>query len=188
MQRASKSLQNSCRFCDCLRRTSLISNEITPRTHISTSRNGRIRQFSSSKVLTSALPVFDFLHPPVVREAVKYAKRFDGTVRRYSDDANDDDDNELPVKFPEGWSKSELQRQEELFQEEYQGQQTESMEDESLNQEEQDQLSPEDAAEGIFKELDAIHPTSESSKTNTISSTGEVVHGVVESRIVPHLR
>ena len=104
MQRAGSCLRSTCRLCDSLRRPSIScanksNNSLQPLIP------GRIRHISNGRPVTT--PLLDFLHPPLVRDAVEYSKRFNGQIRKYSNDQDDDD------AFPSfrGWSASELERQ-----------------------------------------------------------------------------
>ena len=116
MHRASNPLRGTCRLCDRLRSPSSVKY-LPPR-----SAQVRVRQSSAGRVAATPLPVLDFLHPPVIRDAVRRTKRVDRLVRQYHhDEGNNDDDEVLPPKDGEwpssgGWSAEELERQEQLFQ------------------------------------------------------------------------
>jgi len=141
MQRASLSLRRTNLLFECLRlRSSCIASE---KYNLSSSIRLIARSLSVSRVSATPLPVLDFLHPPIVREAVKSARRGKRLTRAYHDDSKDDDENGEFAPPSQGWSEAEIRRQEELFRaHEYQG-------------------SPESSADQMMKELEAIPETSE---------------------------
>ena len=144
MQRTANSFRSSSRLCECIRNPSSLRH-LPPR-----SSQARRRQLSISRFSASPLPVFDFLHPPVVHDAVRQTERISRLVRQYHHhDGNDDDpippeDSEWPSS--EGWSTDELERQEKLHQD-------------------QRSQSPPDALHRLFNELDSVpntqHPDSD---------------------------
>src|SRR5947207_10257643 len=103
MQRASNSLRSTCRLCESIRRPS-VSHANTPKNSLRSVLPGWERNFCNGQIFTT--PLLDFLHPPIVQEAISYSKRLDRHVRKYSKDQDNDDD------FPsfQGWSASELER------------------------------------------------------------------------------
>src|SRR5579871_929496 len=113
MQRASISLRRTRLPPGCLRQSSscLATTIYNP----SSSIRLTARSFSASRISATALPAFDFLHPPVVRDAVKSAKRIKRLTRGYHDDFKDDSGDGEFVPSSEGWSEAEIRRQEEEF-------------------------------------------------------------------------
>src|SRR5271154_850158 len=101
MQRGSSSLRGTCRRCDSLRRHS-IPCEISLKRGLSSSIHGGVQRCSYTRPILASLPLFDFLHPRVVRDAINSTKRFNGHIRNYGKDAEHNDTE--PVPSVEGWS------------------------------------------------------------------------------------
>lgn len=119
-----------------------------------------VRCFSISRPVGSCLPAFDFLHPPVIRSAIKSTKLLDRHTRGYSDDSNDDE----PIRSVKGWSASELARQDDL------------------SRQEDDVF-----AEQVFSELDAIGETSSRFRQTLLSTGSKRPIETSTSPFVPHL-
>lgn len=102
MQRAPSSLRKSCRLCSGIRCPPVLFEHSQRRTRV----RGRTQPFSIVRCFPPSSPFLDFLHPRIVKQALKSSRRFED-VRRYH--SNPDYDGH--GLHSEGWSASELERQ-----------------------------------------------------------------------------
>jgi pentatricopeptide repeat protein len=119
MQRVTRTVQRTSLLSECLQRApSCLRHSIPSKSQWS------VRQFSTSRSAANSLPAFEFLHPPVVRDAVNKSRHLEKQTRGYRDE-NSDHLNNANMTSAEGWNQfipagekwvnADIEKQEQLF-------------------------------------------------------------------------